>query len=1126
MWVVLAVALLAHRPAVHAHDHGGSTFTENRGQWPAQVLYRVLVPDGAVFVEADGLTVVQYADLPLQAHGGGTPPSGPPRAHAYRVKFEDGSAQAHTGELTAAHYENHFIGRDPAGWGTRCAVHGAVLLREVWPGIDIRFHGDHGLKYDVLVAPGADPAQARLRYVGHDRLELMGDEVHVALSTGIVVEGSPVAFHADGSPVEARYRVRGDVVHFELPGGYDATRPLVIDPTLSFSSFSGSSANNFGFTATYDNGGHLYGGGTVFGPGYPVSLGAFDPSFHGGFVDVGVSKWTPDGSALVWSTYYGGAGADAPHSMVVNSNNELYVFGSTGSDDLPTTPGCFSPTFLGGPALNFAGGYGFAFPNGADAFLVHFSNDATALIGSTYIGGIDNDAVNNSALNHNYGDPFRGEVALDAQERPVVATCTRSLDMPTTPGAPQPQHGGAMDGYVFRMDPALSTMLWATFRGGSDDDALYGVQFNSNGEVYVAGGTRSADLPMAGQPLQNALSGGTDGHVARYAANGSLLGATYLGTPVYDQVYFVQVDVHDNVYVVGQTYGDYPVSPGVYSNPGSGMFIHKMAASLGTSHWSTRLGNGSTDQDLSPSAFLVSDCGQIFLSAWGGLTNNIGVPQNSTTLGLPVTDDALQEDTDGSDFYLMVLAPDAAGLSYATYFGGTSNEHVDGGTSRFDKNGMVYQAVCAGCGGGSFPTTPGVAGPSNGSSCNLGVFKFDLRIPHLSIAIDGDDQFCAPGTVQFINNSTGGSSWLWDFGDGGTSTAFAPQHTYTEPGEYVVTMVLTDDYGCTLTASDSLAVHSMGPPEVAIESVPPQCPGATFTLVAGGDAQSWQWNPAPGLADPTAGTTTLTATATTTYQLVGFNDCGSDTAWITVEVREPQVLTVPDTLVCPGAPVPLQATGGVSYEWAPDTGLDDPLSDAPIAIVWEPITYTVTSTDAWGCTATASVHIDLRPYPELSVQDPVTVAWGDPAPLNAMGVGTFQWDPPLDVQCPTCPHTWATVWASTTFTVTLTDMYGCAASAPVHVIVEGSLHVPNTFTPNGDGTNDLFGASGEELAWFELRVFDRWGVEVFHTDRIEGRWDGTHQGRELPIGVYVWTIEAQELAGRRHERVGHVTLLR
>jgi len=140
MWVVLAVALLAHRPAVHAHDHGGSTFTENRGQWPAQVLYRVLVPDGAVFVEADGLTVVQYADLPLQAHGGGTPPSGPPRAHAYRVKFVDGSAQAHTGELTAAHYENHFIGRDPAGWGhsmrrarRRAAARGVARHRHPLP---------------------------------------------------------------------------------------------------------------------------------------------------------------------------------------------------------------------------------------------------------------------------------------------------------------------------------------------------------------------------------------------------------------------------------------------------------------------------------------------------------------------------------------------------------------------------------------------------------------------------------------------------------------------------------------------------------------------------------------------------------------------------------------------------------------------------------------------------------------------------------------------------------------------------------------------------------------------------------------------------------------------------------
>ena len=136
--------------------------------------------------------------------------------------------------------------------------------------------------------------------------------------------------------------------------------------------------------------------------------------------------------------------------------------------------------------------------------------------------------------------------------------------------------------------------------------------------------------------------------------------------------------------------------------------------------WSTVIGNGSGTDDISPSAFLVSDCGQIYFSGWGGNVNaNAGV-LNSSTAGLPTTPGAFQTSTDGSDFYLMVLEPEAVALNYGTFFGGSiSAEHVDGGTSRFDKNGNVYQAVCAGCGSNSdFPTTPGAWSNTN-NSCLL-----------------------------------------------------------------------------------------------------------------------------------------------------------------------------------------------------------------------------------------------------------------------------------------------------------------------------------------------------------------------------------------------------------------------
>ena len=166
--------------------------------------------------------------------------------------------------------------------------------------------------------------------------------------------------------------------------------------------------------------------------------------------------------------------------------------------------------------------------------------------------------------------------------------------------------------------------------------------------------------------------------------------------------------------------------------------------------WPNRTCVYSCVEDIAPSAFLVSDCGQIYFSGWGGDVNLSGQSLSSNTTGLPTTPGTFQASTDGSDFYLMVLEPEATGLNYATFFGGgITAEHVDGGTSRFDKNGNVYQAVCAGCGGqDDFPTTPGAWSNTNNSfNCNLGVFKFALAQTLAIIDINGPTYLCDPGSL-------------------------------------------------------------------------------------------------------------------------------------------------------------------------------------------------------------------------------------------------------------------------------------------------------------------------------------------------------------------------------------------
>jgi gliding motility-associated-like protein len=1266
-------------------------FTENKGQWPDHVLYRTMLPNGALFVERSAFTYVLQTGGATHAHGTAETAQlhEPYRAHAFKVSFVGGEARSASGALTQAHYENFFLGDDPAMWGTGCPVHGEVVLHEVWPGIDLRIDGRTGLKYEVLVSPGADPAAVRFHYEGQDLLALKDGALVVRTSAGEVVEEAPISFQDTPlrKEIPSHYLLHGDEVGFSFPQGYARELPLTIDPTISFASYSGSSADNFGFTATYDNEGHLYGGGIVFDVGYPSTTGVLDASFNGGQIDVGISKWTLDGSALVWSTYIGGTGNEAPHSMVVNADDELYVFGHTGSFNFPSTQNCFDDTFGGGGPVVFSIQYGYGHPNGTDMFVTHLNAAATAMIGSTFVGGTGNDGLNDQgSLAHNYGDSFRGEIIVDLNGDPVVATTTGSLDLPIV-GGPQPAAGGGgQDGYCFRLDPSLSSMSWSTYIGGSGLDAAFGVQVDSGGDLFVTGGTESHDLPMAGDPYRSTFSGGTDAFIMRYGAAGGLVGSTYLGTSSFDQSYFVQLNTSDEVFVVGQTRGDYPITPGKYAVHGSSQFIHKLDHSLSTSLWSTCFGNGSIVQDLSPTAFLVSDCGQIYFSGWGGAVNSYAGNPLSTTNGLAVTADAYQHTTDGSDLYLMLLEPEATALNYATFFGGASSpEHVDGGTSRFDKNGTVYQAVCAGCRNhDDFPATSEAWSTTNNSTgCNLGVMKFELARGTASIAIDGPSTLCFPATAQLINNSVGGNTYDWNLGNGVFSHEEEPLAEYTAEGVFTITLILTDNTGCHGPDTASIEITMLPPTHVIIDPVAPFCLDSLVELHASG-GDTYLWSPAEGLDDPTSAdpllstitggqwsveitglcgtdrdsvlvlpaaqsgsagadeklcvgtsvtlsatgggsyqwdedqtlstltgnapvatpldTTTYRVTITTpegcivqdsvlvqvvmgtaepahfdtllcigenvrlvapdgdtyawnanssisdtavqgpimsptvptTYVVTVTNVCGTmkDTAFVDVAI--PVAEAWPDTVVCPGVPVGLFASEGALHQWSPAELFDDPAARYPMARIFENTVAVVTITDTHGCAATASVTLGAFPPVVVDAGPDHIIEFGEHASLHAIGRSgpgphldmSFVWEPPSTLDNDTIADPVAYTQETTAYTVTVTNSNGCQASDVVNVILPGTLFIPNTFTPNGDGYNDVFGAWGKDLSDLELWIYNRWGELIWSTAQLSGRWDGTVDGKESPIDTYVWKVKATELSGREHALVGHVNLLR
>lgn len=784
-------------------------FAENKNQWAPWVKYMGDLKHGKLILEQNKMTFF----LNDAVHEHGKKSTAPVKAHLLRIGFSGANPNATLApQEKQSFYRNYFIGNDPSRWASRVGAYSKVVYKDIYPGIDAEVMGQgDNLKYQFRIRPGADPSAIVLQYEGANDMNVKDGNLLYKTTVGEFTELAPISYQQNGDKtknVKCLFKLdkAQSRVIFDLPKGYDNSRELVIDPTLIFASYTGATADNWGFTAAYDNTGNFYAGGIVFeygayvfsqsGPGtYPTTAGAFQTSYSGSTpagdtCDIAISKFDSTGAHLLYSTYLGGNGWDWPHSLMVNANNELYIMGSTLSTNYPVTNGAFDQS-----------------PNGnVDIIVTKMSAGGTALLGSTYVGGSEDDGRNlEEFFTYNYGDEVRGEIILDSLSNVYVASSTRSANMPVTPNAFQHSSGGGLDGIVFKMNSALTSMLWCSYLGGSAQDAAYSVKLDHSKNLIVTGPTASSDFRTTTGVLHTSYLGGDcDGYVCKINNSGaSLMASTYLGTSDHDQCFFAEIDGQDQVYIVGQTLGNYPVSNVAYSHAGGNQFIQILNNNLTTSVRSTAFGTAQGAVDISPTAFLVDNCNNVYVSGWGGMVNQQDYnPATGYTTGLPTTSNAYKTATDGSDMYFIVFAHDISSILYATFYGGNApvGEHVDGGTCRFDKNGTIYSAVCSGCGGNSmFPATPGAWSTTNNSqNCNYSALKFEMNYSGAFVNVNASPRAtgCVPLTVQFQSQTSNVQHIFWNFGDGATSTQPYPVHTYTDTGHYNIYLIGTDSSQC------------------------------------------------------------------------------------------------------------------------------------------------------------------------------------------------------------------------------------------------------------------------------------------------------------------------------------------
>jgi hypothetical protein len=708
------------------------SFEANQGQTDSQVKFvsrgsgytLFLTGDEAVFsLRRDKGTVGALpASRELQ-------PTAVPAANAVlRMKLVRANPAARvigTDELPGK--SNYFIGNDPKQWRSSVPTYAKVKYESIYSGIDLVYYGNQRqLEYDFVVAPGVDPHRIQFDVRGAKSISRDKDgDLVLQVSEGELRWRKPVVYQERGGTrqaIAAHYVIKfKNHVGFEL-ADYDLRRPLFIDP-LIYSTYLGGSGTEYGQSIAVDKSGNAYVAGQTNSTNFPT-VNPLQPANSGGY-DAFVAKLNPSGSALVYSTYFGGGADDGGLAIAVDSLGNAYVTGYTNSTDFPTM----------NPLQATNGG-------SADAFVTELNPSGSAIVYSTYLGGSGYD----SAMG----------IAVDSSGDAYVTGVTFSTNFPTMNPLQPAFGGGSRDAFVAQLNPSGSALVYSTYLGGSSDDVGSGIAVDSSGDAYVAGNTASANFPITNGAFQPTFGGVIDAFVAKLNSTGSALGySTYLGGSIYDYGVGIAVDNSGDAYVTGTTCStNFPTTAGAFQPTYGGgacqsgdAFVAQLNPAGSALVYSTYLGGSSPDVGF---GIAVDSSGNAYVT---GFTYSTNFP---TMLPLQPAN------AGSSDAFLTKLNPSGSALVYSTYLGGSVDE---GGLGiAVDSSGNAYLAGYTDS--TNFPITNGAFQPTFGGV--LDAFVAKIAKPSVRVTL-------APPKLDFGNQTIGITS--------------DPRHsTLTNTGELVLTI--------------------------------------------------------------------------------------------------------------------------------------------------------------------------------------------------------------------------------------------------------------------------------------------------------------------------------------------------
>lgn len=709
-----------HPDLTEAMESKEGEFIENRGQWDEGVLFSAETSFGHIGI---GKGCIYYdireykrVDEPVHGMDPGTismrDRSDDPKfqmvaeGHVLKYTFEGANDVIPVGVDEKVTYYNYFIGNDESKWASNVKCYGSVVYEGIYDDIDLRYHfTEKGPKYDLILDPFADPDDIRIKVEGQGSMEVDDGTLEVTYGNERMIQDRDLVTYRekDLSVIGSRFSmIDEDTYGFELKT-YDRSERVVIDP-LIFSTFIGGSSEDYGNHLVERDDGDLVIAGRSYQSGYPTTPGAYDTT-HNGLYDLVVSQLKSDGSDLVFSTFIGGSNGEYIYNMKLNSENDIFLYGMSNSQNFPTTEDAFQTSYAGG---------------NNDVYILKLNNDGASLDYSTYLGG--------SLVDQGYGG-----IHLYPNGEVLVLGQTRSSDFPTTSGIISPTLNGGQDIFLTRMSSDGKNLVASTYLGGSLNDNVP-ASFNGrsfivlrNGSILFAGTTISNDFPVSSGCFQSSKGGNYDVFVAKIDEDlASIEFASYIGGSENDYLSSYYVDPHENVILSGSTYSsDFPTSSGaydeVYNGGNSDVYLIELSNDGEHAYFSTYIGGNGVEN---PSRVLPDESGNHVISGYTASTD------------FPTSENAFDRSHNGgnNDLFIMKISKDGSELISSTYIGGDGDDWT---STMIQEGEMTY---LLGTGNSTdYPTTLDAVNMTHGGDrdCMLTVLSGDYSSLDYSSYIGG-----------------------------------------------------------------------------------------------------------------------------------------------------------------------------------------------------------------------------------------------------------------------------------------------------------------------------------------------------------------------------------------------------